>query len=113
MQSGVWTHRALPVSAGLAPCRHLAARVIGQALKDVLQPGQNALDRRTARSFLAGSTMLYYWCEIAGLDPTQVIQVAAMLTGSNEHGRSTSATSRRSACRACRRDPPAQRSFRA
>lgn len=67
-----------------APCRHLAARVIEQALKDVLQPGQTATDRQTARRFLAGSAMLYFWCEVAGLDAGQVIRVAAGLTGGRE-----------------------------
>jgi hypothetical protein len=55
-------------------------------LKDVLRPGQTTTDRRTARRFLAGSSMLYFWCEVAGLDAGQVIRVAAVLTGGNEHG---------------------------
>ena len=86
MPSRVSTQRIARIPGGPAPCRHLAARVIEQALKDVLQPGQTATDRQTARSFLAGSTMLSYWCEVAGLDASQVIHVAAVLTGSNEHG---------------------------
>lgn len=70
---------------GPLPCRHLAARVIEQALKDVLRSGQTASDRRTARRFLAGSSMLYFWCEVAGLDAGEVIRVAAGLTGGNGH----------------------------
>ena len=62
-------------------CRHLAARVIEQALKDALQGSQTPTDRQTARRFLAGSAMLNFWCEIAGLDAGEVARVAAGLTG--------------------------------
>lgn len=86
MSSRVSTLHIARAPGGPAPCRHLAARVIEQALKDVLQPSQTATDRQTARSFLAGSAMLSYWCEVAGLDASQVIRMAAVLSGSNEHG---------------------------
>jgi hypothetical protein len=59
-------------------CRQLAARVIDQALKDVLRAGQTS-NGQSARSFLSGSWMLYYWCEVAGFDPLRVIQFAGML----------------------------------
>jgi hypothetical protein len=42
----------------------------------VLEPGRNGADRQTARSFLSGSKMLYYWCEVAGLDAGRVIHEA-------------------------------------
>lgn len=92
MPRGVSTLRPMPVVGGPAPCRHLAARVIAQAVKDVLQPGQTAADRRTARRFLAGSKMLYYWCEIAGLDTSQVIRVAGLLTRHPAHVATDAAT---------------------
>jgi hypothetical protein len=60
-------------------CRHLAARVIDQALKDVRRPGGPPADRESARRFLAGSPMLHYWCNVAGLQVQHVIEFAALL----------------------------------
>jgi len=57
--------------------RSLAARVIGQAVRDVRDPNGAPNDSASARSFLSGSPMLSYWCEIAELD----------LTWSTGHGR--------------------------
>ena len=56
--------------------RSLAARVIGQAVRDVRDPNGARIDTASARSFLSGSPMLSYWCEIAGLDLTCVIDRA-------------------------------------
>jgi len=53
-------------------CRRLAARVIEQALKDALRPSGSLTDCESARTFLAGSRMLHYWCELAGFDPGRV-----------------------------------------
>lgn len=44
-------------------------RVIDRALRDLANPTQLATDRESARVFLAGSSMLSYWCELAGVDP--------------------------------------------
>ena len=53
--------------------RSLAARVIGQAIRDVRDPNGARIDSASARSFLSGSPMLSYWCEIAEIDVTCVI----------------------------------------
>ena len=55
------TQRVVSTAEAPSACRQLAARVIDQALKDVLRPSQ-ASDGHSARRFLAGSWMLYYWC---------------------------------------------------
>jgi len=60
-------------------CRRLAARVIEQALKDALRPSGSLTDRESARTFLAGSRMLHYWCELAGFDPGRVTNRARRL----------------------------------
>jgi hypothetical protein len=59
--------------------RSLAARVIGQAIRDVRDPNGARIDSASARSFLSGSPMLSYWCEIAELDVTCVIDRARTL----------------------------------
>lgn len=59
--------------------RHLAARVIHQAFRDVDNPNGSPTNRTSARTFLAGSVMLYYWCEVAQLDPRRVIARARAL----------------------------------
>ena len=62
-----------------APHRSLAARVIGQAIRDVRDPNGAPIDSASARSFLSGSPMLSYWCEIAELDLNCVIDRARIL----------------------------------
>ena len=59
--------------------RSLAARVIGQAIRDVRDPNGARIDSASARSFLSGSPMLSYWCEIAEIDVTCVIDRARTL----------------------------------
>ena len=59
--------------------RSLAARVIGQAIRDVRDPNGARVDSASARSFLSGSPMLSYWCEIAEIDVTCVIDRARTL----------------------------------
>lgn len=56
--------------------RHLAARVIDQAFRDADAPNGSRSDRASARAFLAGSLMLFYWCQVAELDPRRVIEQA-------------------------------------
>jgi hypothetical protein len=54
---------------GLRPYRHLAVRVLVQALLDVAKPTASAADRESARAFLAGSPMLFHWCHVAAIEP--------------------------------------------
>ena len=59
--------------------RSLAARVIYQAIRDVRNPNGTPTDTASARVFLTGSPMLAYWCEIAELDLSCVIDRARTL----------------------------------
>ena len=59
--------------------RSLAAHVIEQAVRDVRNPNGAPTDSASARSFLSGSPMLSYWCEIAELDLNCVIDRARTL----------------------------------
>jgi hypothetical protein len=59
--------------------RSLAAHVIEQAVRDVRNPHGAPTDSASARSFLSGSPMLSYWCEIAELDLNCVIDRARTL----------------------------------
>jgi hypothetical protein len=67
--------------------RFLAARVIDQAVRDVRDPNGAPIDSASARSFLSGSPMLSYWCEIAELDLNCVIDRARILMAGCEAGR--------------------------
>lgn len=69
-------------SLGSAACpyRHLAVRVIDQALRDLANPAGLAADRQSAQAFLSGSSMLRHWCEVAHLDPARIVARAAELT---------------------------------
>ena len=67
--------------------RSLAARVIGQAVRDVRDPNGTRIDSASARSFLSGSPMLSYWCEIAEIDLNCVIDRARTLMTSCDAGR--------------------------
>jgi hypothetical protein len=73
---------------GPAACRRLAARVIDQALRDLLNPGEDGANRDTARAFLAGSPWLHYWCEVAGLEPLRVIKGVARILAANDRAHS-------------------------
>ena len=66
--------------------RSLAARVIGQAIRDVRDPNGARIDSASARSFLSGSPMLSYWCEIAEIDVTCVIDRARTLVADCDAG---------------------------
>ena len=59
--------------------RSLAVRVIDQAVRDVRNPNGAPIDSASARAFLSGSPMLSYWCEIAEIDVTCVIDRARTL----------------------------------
>jgi hypothetical protein len=68
--------------------RLLAARVIDQAVRDVRNPNGMPTDRASARVFLSGSPMLSYWCQIARVDLTCVIDRArALMVGGNANPR--------------------------
>lgn len=69
----------------LRPYRHLAVRVIDQALRDYANPGQPATERESAREFLAGSDMMYHWCEVAELDPGWMVACTRRLMGISAH----------------------------
>jgi len=59
--------------------RFLAARVIDQAVRDARNPNGTVTDRASARAFLSGSPMLSYWCDIANLDLSRVVEHARTL----------------------------------
>jgi hypothetical protein len=59
--------------------RRLSVRVIEQAFRDVIVAPRSAPERHSARVFLAGSPMLHLWCQLAALDPAQVVAHAIQL----------------------------------
>lgn len=66
------------------PYRRLAVRVIDQALRDAADPAQSTSDRLSARVFLAGSSMLHLWCEVASLNPRwMAARARALAVGSS------------------------------
>jgi hypothetical protein len=64
-----------------AACRHLAVRVIEQAVRDLSAPDASDADRESARGFLSGSPMLHRWCELANLNPSWMMGRATRLMG--------------------------------
>jgi hypothetical protein len=62
-----------------AACRHLAVRVIEQAVRDLSASGASDADRESARGFLSGSPMLYQWCEVANLSASWMVGRAMRL----------------------------------
>src|SRR4051812_3895755 len=62
-----------------AACRHLAVRVIEQAVRDLSASGASDADRESARGFLSGSPMLYRWCEVANVNAAWMVGRATML----------------------------------
>ena len=67
--------------------QYLAARVIDQAFRDARNPNGAPTDSASARAFLSGSPMLSYWCEIAELDLSCVIDRARTLMDGCDAGR--------------------------
>jgi hypothetical protein len=53
--------------------RHLAVRIVYQAVKDLLNPTESPGNRGSAREFLAGSSMLSFWCEVGGFETRAVM----------------------------------------
>lgn len=78
MRSASWRRPASTSSEG-TPWRHLAVRVIDQAFRDLASPPGSHTDQESARAFLAGSSMLYQWCEVANLDPSWMVSRARTL----------------------------------
>ena len=72
---------SMPVTEG--SCRHLAVRVIDQAFRDLAGPHGSSADRLSARTFLSGSSMLYYWCQVADIDAASMIIRARKLMASS------------------------------
>jgi hypothetical protein len=72
----VTTPRSVPFDA---PCRHLAVRVIEQAIRDLSSSGASLADRESARAFLGGSPMLHHWCEMANLNSSWMVARASKL----------------------------------
>ena len=62
-----------------AGCRHLAARVIEQAFRDLSGSAGPSANQNSARTFLAGSRMLYRWCEMADVSAASIIARARRL----------------------------------
>jgi hypothetical protein len=71
--------RPSPIPPGAGAHRHLAARVIDQALRDIESPVGSASDRESARDFLSGSAMLHFWCALADCDALCLIARANVL----------------------------------
>ena len=62
------------------PYRRLAIRVLERAMLDVTNATGSAIDRESARVFLASSRMLVLWCQVASLDPSYVVGRVQRLT---------------------------------
>ena len=62
-----------------AACRHLAVRVLQQAVRDLSASGASDADRESARGFLSGSPMLYQWCEVANVNASWMVGRATRL----------------------------------
>ena len=75
-----------PSSSGAegAPYRHLAVRVIDQAFRDLASPAGSAAGPESARTFLAGTSMLHHWCEVADLNPEWLMARARKLMASSD-----------------------------
>jgi hypothetical protein len=54
-------------------------RVIDQAFRDLASPTGSRADHESAREFLAGSSMLHHWCQVANVDPGWMMTRARVL----------------------------------
>lgn len=75
-----------PSSSGAegAPYRHLAVRIIDQAFRDLASPAGSPEGPESAREFLAGTAMLYHWCEVADINPEWLVARARKLMASSD-----------------------------
>jgi hypothetical protein len=71
--------RQSPIPPEAGAHRHLAVRVIDQALRDIMNPVGSPTDRQSARDFLSGSAMLHFWCALADCDARCLIARASLL----------------------------------
>lgn len=62
-----------------AACRHLAVRVIQQAVWDLSGASASRADQASARAFLSGSPMLHRWCKVANLNASRMVSRATKL----------------------------------
>lgn len=60
-------------------CRHLALRVILQAVRDLSGVAASPADQESARTFLSGSPTFYQWCEFANLNAAHTVARATKL----------------------------------
>lgn len=98
-----------------ASCRHLAVRVIEQAVRDLSASGASDADRESARGFLSGSPMLYQWCEVANLNASWMVDRATRLMarsgrlriGTSSHNDSSATPARTGERRSGRNHPSA------
>lgn len=67
--------------------QRLAARIVSQALKDLLNRHEPSECRESARAFLAGSFMLHYWCHVGRLDSRRISVYANGLVTADEANR--------------------------
>lgn len=79
----IHARQSAPSGSEGTPYRHLAVRVIDQAFRDLASPAGLPADQASARAFLAGSSMLYHWCEVADLDPAWMVARARKLMASS------------------------------
>ena len=68
-----WSPSPGPPSSLRTGYRHLAARVIHQAFRDLENPGASPEHRLSPRMFLTDSSILKYWCELAQTDSARVV----------------------------------------
>src|SRR5215207_8727196 len=75
-----------PSSSGAegAPYRHLAVRILDRAFRDLASPAGSLEGPESARAFLAGTSMLYHWCEVADLNPEWVVARAKKLMANSD-----------------------------
>lgn len=95
-----------------AACRHLAVRVIEQAVRDLSASGASDADRESARGFLAGSPMLYQWCELANLNASWMIGRATRLMGPSAQLRMQVAATKLTSPRGDNADPSSKKAVR-
>ena len=67
-----------------SPYRHLAVRVIDLAFRDLASPVGSAAGPESAREFLAGTSMMYLWCEVADLNPECLVARARKIMASSD-----------------------------
>jgi hypothetical protein len=83
MRGVAWRQSSSSGAEG-APYRHLAVRIIDQAFRDLASPAGSPQGPESAREFLAGTSMLYLWCEVADLNPECLVARARKLMASSD-----------------------------